>query len=308
MVVCISDPMELIEAIPNVSEGRRHDVVEAIAAVWTRSPGAWVLDVHEDPSHHRSVITAAVAPEVLVEASCDLAEACIEHIDLSRHQGGVHPRIGALDVLPFVPLFESSAIEVIALAREVGSEIARRFDVPVFLYGRAKVRDEAPALHQLRRGGLDTLARRIIDGELVPDFGLGHLHPTAGALAIGVRDFLVAYNVALKTTDATVARQIAALIRESAGGLSAVQALGMSLSHRNLVQVSMNLTDFRKTSLRDAFDTVREAAAMRGIEIDHSEIVGLIPAEAAFDDMVAVLQLEREPGILEERMAEAGIP
>lgn len=299
--------MRLIEAIPNVSEGRRQDVVEAIAGTWIRRSDAWVLDIHQDPSHHRSVITAALAAEGVLEACCALARACIDHIDLSRHDGGVHPRIGALDVLPFVPLFDQPIDEVVDLARQVASEIARRFELPVFLYGRASSHTRPAALHQLRRGGLDALSRRIAERQLEPDFGPRRLHETAGAVAVGVRDFLIAYNVALATPDTSAAREIASVIRESNGGLPGVQALGMDLPHRSVVQVSMNLTDFRRTSLRDAFDAVREQAASRGIEVDHSEIVGLVPADAVFDDMVTVLKLEREPGILEERLEEAGI-
>lgn len=250
-------------------------------------------------------MTAALAPEALVEACCSLARECIHLIDLNHHQG-VHPRIGALDVLPFVPLAGLAVNDTVELARSVASELARRFGIPVFLYGHAAADESGPPLHHLRRGGLRQLQERIDDGELVPDFGPKRLHETAGATAVGVREFLIAYNVALKTSDVRIASAIARSVRESNGGLPAVQALGMSLPHRDLVQVSMNLTDFRKTSLKVVFDAVRAQAGSLQVEIDHSELVGLIPAEAAFDTMVADLRLEKKPGILEERLRETG--
>jgi glutamate formiminotransferase len=297
--------MSLIEAIPNVSEGRRTDAVQTMAQALTHRAHSWLLDTHSDASHHRSVITAALAPEAIVEASCALVQQCVNLIDLNRHEG-VHPRMGALDVLPFVPLRGFPANDTIELARSVASELARRFGIPIFLYGRAATRERAPALHELRRGGLVALQKRLDSGELVPDYGPRRLHRTAGATAVGVRDFLIAYNIALKTTDVGIARAISRAVRESSGGLPAVQALGMALPHRDLVQVSMNLTDLRRTSLKEVFDAVRNEADALQIEIDHSEIVGLIPAHTAFDDIVTALRLEKKPGILEERLKAVG--
>ncbi len=296
--------MTIIEAVPNVSEGRRHAAVEAMAHAFTRGADAWLLDTHEDASHHRSVVTAALEPDALIEASCALLDEALKLIDLKHHHG-VHPRIGALDVLPFVPLDDVPRDEVIELARDVASELAHRFELPVFLYGDAATSAEPHALHELRRGGLTTLQNRIDAGDLVPDFGPGRLHETAGATAVGVRDFLIAYNVALKTDDVHQAHAIARSVRESSGGLPAVQALGMALTHKPLVQVSMNLTNFKKTSLEDVYEAVQTEARAKQIEIDHSEIVGLIPSQAAFDNMVSRLRLEREPGILEARLEEA---
>jgi len=295
----------LIEAIPNVSEGRRHAAVEAMAHAFTRGADAWLLDTHEDPSLHRSVVTAALEPDALIEASCALLDEAMKLIDLAHHHG-VHPRIGALDVLPFVPLDDVSRDDVIELARDAASELAHRFELPVFLYGGAATSARPHALHELRRGGLTALQNRMDEGELVPDFGKKSLHETAGATAVGVRDFLISYNVALETEDVRVAHAIARSVRESSGGLPAVQALGMALPHKNLVQVSMNLTNFSKTSLQEAYEAVRTEATSKQIEIDHSEIVGLIPSEAAFEGMSSKLRLERAPGILEERLKQVG--
>jgi glutamate formiminotransferase len=276
-----------------------------MANALTRREDAWLLDTHEDPSHHRSVITAAIAPEALVDASCALAAEAVRLIDLKHHEG-VHPRTGSLDVLPFVPLRDVTRDELIALARDVAAAIARRFDLPVFLAGDAAA-DPRRSLAELRRGGVAMLRARLDEGELVPDFGPHRLHGTAGATVVAVRDFLIAYNVALASTDVYAARAIARAIRASGGGLPSLQALGMALPHRDLVQVSMNLTNFRRTSLMDAFDAVRAEAGSRRIRIDHSELVGLIPADAAFEGMVERLRLETEPGIIEERLRAAGV-
>lgn len=298
--------MELIEIVPNVSEGRSPIKVQAIARALEDEGRAWLLDVHSDPSHHRSVLTAVVRVDAIVETCCRLCQASIENIDLRHHQGE-HPRIGALDVLPLVSLDAKSRARTIELAREVGSELARRFELPVFLYGMAAETEDAPILSRLRRGGVEALGARLASGELVPDFGPRQPHKTAGATAVGARDFLIAYNVNLRTPDVNVAKSIARSVRASSGGLPSVQALGMSLHHRNLAQVSMNLPDFRTTSLRTVFEAVSREASARGVTIDHSEIVGLIPAAAEWETMKKDLMLEKEPGILEERMKEAGI-
>jgi glutamate formiminotransferase len=295
-----------IELVPNVSEGRSEPIVSHIAAGFAEPGGVSLLDRHSDPSHNRSVLTAVSEPGSILEATRRLFEAAVACIDLRGHHG-VHPRIGAVDVLPLVPLGGFSRDRVKALAREVGRAVAESFDIPVFLYADSAVKDENRELPRLRRGGFEALEERMAASELVPDFGPRRPHPTAGAVAVGARSLLIAYNVELLTPDRAAAQAIARRIRGSSGGLPHVKALGFELSNPSRAQVSMNLTDFRVTSLLTAFDAVEREAARLGVEVGCSEIVGLIPEEAAFEGMIERLSLKEAPGILEERMREAGI-
>lgn len=298
--------MALVELIPNVSEGRSIETVEAIANAFASGQGHWLLDVHRDRSHHRSVLTAVARPDAVSDAVHRLFERAISLVDLRAHHG-VHPRIGAVDVLPLVPLAGSSREEAIAICHRVGEEVARAFDIPVFFYGQAALRSENEDLPRLRRGGFEGLERRMAEGELVADFGPSFPHPTAGATAVGVRGFLIAFNIELSTPDLAAARDIARRIRTSSGGLSRVKALGFELDDRERAQVSMNLTDFRVTSILTAFEAVRREAESLGVEVARSEIVGLVPAAASFPGMKERLKLDSDPGILEERMREAGV-
>ena len=294
--------MELVEIVPNISEGRDERTVRTIASRAETVDGAYLLDIHMDAWHNRSVLTFAARPEAAVAACLALMSACIEHIDLREH-AGVHPRIGALDVVPFVPLYEVSMARCIALAKDLGRELASRFQIPVFLYGAASEHQPPLELSTLRRGGgFEALAHRLAIGELRADFGPSTPHASAGAVASGARGFLIAYNVNLRASDLSTARQIAAKIRTSNGGLPHLKALGFSLAQGERTQVSMNLTDFRQTSLLSAFTAVRAEACARGVEVDGSELVGLVPEAACFDDMESRLMLERPPGILEARM------
>jgi glutamate formiminotransferase len=305
-MVAFSAGRRLIELVPNVSEGRSEKTLEEIGGSFATGEGCWLLDRHRDESHHRAVLTAAATTESVVEASLRLAERALARIDLRIHRG-VHPRIGALDVLPLVPLAGSTPAEARDLARKVGAVIAESFQIPVFLYADAATRAEYRELAFLRRGGFEALAARMAASDLVPDFGPRHPHPTGGAVAVGARFFLIAYNLELSTSDVAVARTIARRVRESGGGLPQVRALGFALSNPTRAQVSMNLRDYRVTSLTDAFEAVKREANERGVEITRSEIVGLIPQAASFDGMVERLKLEKPPGILEERMREAGL-
>lgn len=297
----VSGPMRLVELVPNVSEGRDRAALEELTTAFREVPGLYLLDLHSDPSHHRSVLTAVARPESAAPAVLALVERAVELIDLRKHRGA-HPRIGAVDVVPLVPLETMQRDETIALARDVAREIAERLALPVFLYGDAAARPHYEELSFLRRGGFEALEERMARGELVPDFGPPTPHPSAGATAVGVRDLLLAYNVNLKGPNPAAARAIAGRVREAGGGLPAVKALGIALAHRGLSQVSMNLTDFRKTSLTAAFDRVREEAFALGVEVESSEIVGLVPEAAAFEGMEERLLLEEPPGILEERL------
>ena len=298
--------MELLELVPNVSEGRSKAVVNDIAEALALGGGVRVLDRHSDDSHNRSVLTAVAEPDSVLEASRRLVERAIARIDLRNHRG-VHPRIGALDVLPVVPLGGFSRDRAKALAIGVGRDIADSFEIPVFLYAESAVRPENRELPRLRRGGFEALEARMAASELVPDYGPDRPHPTAGAVAVGVRCLLIAYNVELRTPDRAVAQAIARRIRASSGGIPHLKALGFELSNPPRAQVSMNLTNFRATSLQTAFDAVEKEATRLGVEVARSEIVGLIPEAAAFEGMVERLSLDRTPGILDQRMREAGL-
>jgi len=305
-MVVFPQSMELLELVPNVSEGRSKAAVGDLAEAFAGGGGVWVLDRHSDDSHNRSVLTAVANPDSVLEASGRLAERAIARIDLRNHHG-VHPRIGALDVLPLVPLGGFSRNRAKTLAIAAGRDLADSFGIPIFLYGESALRPENRELPRLRRGGFEALEARMAASELVPDFGPNRPHPTAGAMAVGVRSLLIAYNVELRTPDRAVAQAIARRIRASSGGLPHLKALGFELANPPRAQVSMNLTDFRVTSLKAAFDAVEKEAARLGVEVARSELVGLIPEEAAFEGMVERLSLAAPPGILEERMRQAGL-
>ena len=275
-------PEPRFEAIPNISEGRRPDVVRAIADAAASVPGIALLDCSSDASHHRSVLTLAGNAAPLRETVFRLFDAAIARIDLRRH-AGAHPRIGAVDVVPFVPLGRAPMAACVDLARAVATEVAARFDLPVYLYAEAAARPERRRLDLVRRGGFEGLAARLRTPAWAPDHGPARPHPTAGASAIGAREPLIAFNVNLVSTDLEAARAIARAVRERDGGLPAVKALGLRLVERDgaPVQVSMNLTDYRRTSIAAAVARVTAEAAARGIAVAGTELVGLAPAAAA---------------------------
>ncbi len=292
----------MIECVPNLSEGRNLDTVERIADV-VRNEGCHVLDIHVDADHNRSVLTIVGAHEDVVRGIVSMVEAAIPLIDMRRHEG-VHPRIGAVDVVPFVPLQSSSLVQCAAAAKEAGAAIGETLEIPVYLYEAAATRAEFRNLADVRRGGLRGLTERIESGAGLPDFGPAHAHPTAGAVAVGARDFLVAYNVNLETDDLSVARAIASAIRAASDGLPGVKALGIPLRSRGLVQVSMNLTDVEATSVAEAFGRVAELADWHGVRILESEIVGLAPRVALREATTEELLLTRDLAdlVLEERI------
>jgi glutamate formiminotransferase len=293
--------MPLIECVPNVSEGRRDDVIAALAAT-IDAPGVHLLDRSSDPSHNRTVYTFAGEPAPLQEAVLRLFTAAVAAIDLRRHEG-VHPRMGAVDVVPFIPLQNASMEECVALATTTAALVAERLGVPVFLYEEAAAADERRNLAEIRRGGLNGVARRMREPAWRPDFGPATPHETAGATAIGARRILIAYNVNLATNRLGVAKRIAAAIRASSGGLNQVKAMGVQLE-QGLVQVSMNLTDYRETSMVTVFDAIAREAAVDGVRILESEIVGLAPAEALPPDPRKRLKLREADldRVLERRL------
>ena len=293
----------IIESIPNVSEGRRPDVVERLAHAIGNTPGARLLDYSADPSHNRSVFTLAGEPPAVASAVLALFAEAVAAIDLRTHVGE-HPRIGAVDVVPFVPLDGATMDDCVALARETGAAIAARFGVPVYLYGQAAAHGGRQQLEEIRRGGFEALGARMASGDWPPDFGPASPHPSAGASAIGARRPLIAYNINLDTDRLDVARAIAAAVRQSGGGFKFVKAAGFRLAHRGIVQVSMNLTNYEQTSIFAVFEAVTREAARHGVAILESEIIGLVPAAALENPGGVDLQLARfgRDRILEHRL------
>jgi glutamate formiminotransferase len=280
----------MVECVPNVSEGRRGEVVEALADAVRANRGVRLLDYSADPSHNRSVFTFIGQGAAVRDAALALFEIAVRRIDLRTHRGE-HPRIGAVDVVPFVPLLESSMEDCVGLARQAGHSIATHHNVPVYLYEEAASIPERRALEHIRRGGLAGLGQRIADPAWRPDFGPSALHPTAGACVVGARMPLIAFNINLASDRLDVAQRIASTVRSSGGGLPNVKALGLWLADRRRAQVSMNLTDYRRTSIRQAYDAVRAQADVQGVEIESSELIGLAPAGALDAATAAHVQL-----------------
>ncbi|MGB6544612.1 MAG: glutamate formimidoyltransferase [Candidatus Acidiferrales bacterium] len=298
----------LIECVPNFSEGRDAAKLDALAATMSAVPGVWVLDRHSDADHNRSVITIAGRPEAVAEAALRGVGQAAQLLDLTQHSGA-HPRLGATDVLPFVPLEGCTMADCVAIAHRVGRDIWRRYRIPVYFYGAAALRPERVHLENIRRGQFEGLSGAELehDPERAPDVGEAKLHRTAGAVAVGARKFLIAFNINLDTADLSVARQIARAVRASSGGLPHVKAIGVDLKSRGLAQVSMNLTDFEQTPLDRVFRAVEIEAARLGCGIVESEIVGLAPQQAIETIGGFDLHLRSFTGaqILENRLAEA---
>jgi len=293
----------LAECIPNISEGRR-EVVEEIAGA-AAGEGRRVIDLSLDADHNRSVITLVGNPEGLTDGITHLVKKAVERIDLRCHRGA-HPRMGAVDVIPFVPIRNVSMVDCVDLSHNVGERIWQEFGVPVYLYEESATREARRNLANIRRGEFEGLAEKMSDPEWRPDFGEPRPHPTAGAVAVGAREFLIAYNINLATSDLGTAKQIAAAVRFSNGGLRYVKALGLPLENQGIVQVSMNLTNFRKTPILRVFDLVKREAERRGVRVLGSEIVGTVPRQALYDVAATALQLETfTPDlVLEERIEE----
>jgi glutamate formiminotransferase len=280
----------MILTVPNVSEGRRPDVIGSMTDAIRRVPGARLLDSSSDVSHNRSVFTVAGEPAALEGAVMALAERAVADIDLRTHRGE-HPRLGALDVVPFIPLAGASMADCVALARSVGAAIAERLLVPVYLYEEAATSPARKNLAHIRQGQFEGLSAKMATPSWAPDFGPLAPHPTAGATIVGARPPLIAYNINLATGRIEVARRIASAIRSSSGGLPAVRAMAVALHDRGIVQVSMNLTNYRETPMRQAFDAVSREAEKDGVAILESEIVGLVPASALDGTTVEDLRL-----------------
>lgn len=281
----------VVECIPNFSEGRRKEVIQAIAEAIRSIEGVRLLDCSSDRNHNRSVLTFIGEPEAVKEAAFLSAEKAAELIDMTKHSGE-HPRMGAVDVIPFVPVRGITMAECVRLSRELGERIASELSIPVFLYEESATRPERRNLADIRRGEFEGMAQKIKQPEWAPDFGKPEIHPTAGVVAVGARMPLIAFNVNLGTSDINIAKKIAKVIRESGGGLKNCKAIGVMLEDRNLAQVSMNMTNYEKTSLYRAFELIRVEAQRYGVNIVGSEIVGLTPMNALIDVAKYYLQLE----------------
>ncbi len=291
----------LVECVPNFSEGRRREVIEAIVRAITEVERVWVLDVESDEDHNRSVVTFVGEPEAVEEAAFRAIRKAAELIDMDQHRGQ-HPRIGATDVVPFVPLKGVTMEDCVAMARRLGERVGKELGIPVYLYGEAATRPERQDLAYIRRGEYEGLKEAIAtDPDRAPDFGPAVLGK-AGATAIGARPPLIAFNVYLSTDDVRIAREIAKAVRHSSGGLRYVKALGLLV--RGKAQVSMNLTDYRQTPIPRVMEMIRREAARYGVAVVSSEVVGLIPEDALLDTAIYYLQLEgfSKEQILEKKL------
>jgi glutamate formiminotransferase len=293
----------LIESIPNVSEGRRPEIVAALAEAIRSAPGVKLLDSSSDPSHNRSVFTLVGDAAGVEAALLALVERALAEIDLRVHKGE-HPRLGAVDVVPFVPIEGATMADCVALAKRVGAIVADRFHLPVYLYEEASTNPARKNLEDIRRGEFEGLAAKMKAPEWAPDFGPAAPHPTAGATVIGARMPLIAYNINLATNRLDVAKKIAAAIRHSSGGFRFVKAAGFSLDDRGIVQVSMNLTNYEKTPIFRVFEVVKREADRYGVQVLESEIVGLVPAAALHAAAEYYLQIEgfKADQVLENRL------
>lgn len=297
--------MQLVECVPNFSEGRRPEVVKEIAGAISSVPGTAILDQSSDASHNRSVITFVGAPAVVKKAAFAAVQRAAELIDMEQHRGE-HPRIGAADVIPLIPISGVTMEDCVALARELGREIGEKLGIPVYLYEEAALSAHRKNLAAVRRGEYEGLKAAISKPGRRPDFGPSHLHPTAGAAAVGARPPLIAYNINLDTGDVEIARKIARSIRGSSGGYPGIKALGVLIEEWDTAQVTINVCDYRQVSLARVFERVKSEAARCGVDIRSSEIVGLLPMEALLDVAAFYLLLEdfHHGQVLEKRLTD----
>lgn len=294
---------KLVECIPNFSEGRRPEVLEAIAGTIRATPGVTLLDMESDHDHNRSVMTFIGEPGAMKVAMLAAAATAVGLIDMEKHRGE-HPRLGAIDVVPFVPISDMTMAEAVDLARQVGMELWERLRLPVYFYEEAAATPARKNLPDVRKGGYEGRKRDIGRPEWRPDVGEPVMHPTAGATIVGARYPLIAFNVNIRTNDQDIARRISRKVREKDGGLPALRALGFELKQRGIVQVSMNLVNYHKTGLAAAFEAVRAEAAREGVEVEGSEIVGLVPLDALVQcvDHFLVLENFKPAQILDTRL------
>ena len=302
-MLCYTSTVGLIEAVPNISEGRRNTVIEALVAILEACDGVTLLDTSSDATHNRTVFTLVGLPTPLKTALITLFAASVEQIDLRTHTG-VHPRIGAVDVVPLVPLDPADMPTCIALASELGALVAQQFAVPIYLYEKAARRPERRRLEQIRNGGFEGLTDKMLTGGWKPDFGPTRPHPSAGATAIGARQILIAFNININSNDLDIALRIARTIRESNGGLAAVKAIGVRTARDDVVQISINLVNYERTPLHHIFEVVQREAHQLGATIRNSEIVGLAPTAALLAAATHTLGLQ---GFTRDHLLESSI-
>jgi glutamate formiminotransferase len=282
---------KIIECVPNFSEGRDQETVKRIAAPFSGRQDVKLLDVQADGDHNRMVVTAIGAPDPMKQAVIEAMAEAIARIDMTRHQGQ-HPRMGAVDVVPFIPVQEITMQEAVELSRQVAAEAAARFDLPVFLYERSASAPHRANLAAVRKGQFEGMAEKLKESQWQPDYGPAKVHPTAGVTAVGARAPLVAFNVNLGTDRADIADAIAKKVRHIGGGLRYCKAMGVTLKERNQVQVSMNMTDFSQSALYQALELIRIEARRFGVPVVGSEVVGLVPMQALIDCAAYYMGLE----------------
>ena len=283
---------KLMECIPNISEGRRLDLVEEFADIVRAVPGVTLIDYSSDASHNRSVFTFLGDPDQVMEAAFRFAKHAVEKIDLRVHEGE-HPRMGAVDVIPFVPIRDMDMAECVELSKKLGERIANELELPVFLYEESASAPHRKNLAAIRKGQFEGMAAKVLEDQWHPDFGGNRIHPSAGVVAVGARQPLIAFNINLDTSDVSIAKKIAKIIREKDGGFRAVKALGVMLEERNIAQVSINMCDYKQTPLYRVLEFVRFEAARYGVHVVGTEIIGLAPMMAFVDAADYYLQIEK---------------
>lgn len=283
---------KIVECVPNISEGRNTEIIEKVIDQVRAVAGVTLLDYSSDPSHNRTVITFLGNPEGVAEAAVGVAKKAAELIDLNKHQGE-HPRMGAVDVIPFIPIKEMTAEDCIALSKEVAKRVWEEAKIPVFLYEDSATAPHRVNLASIRKGQFEGMAQKVLDPEWEPDFGGRTINPTAGVVAVGARMPLVAFNINLSTSDVEIASKIAKILRRSSGGFDCVKALGVMLEERNVAQVSINMTNFHKTPLYRVLELTKAEAARWGVHVIGTEIIGLTPMQALIDSAEYYLQIEQ---------------
>lgn len=283
---------KIMECIPNISEGRRLDLVEEFAEIVRAVPGVTLIDYSSDASHNRSVFTFLGDPDQVMEAAFRFAKHAVEKIDLRVHEGE-HPRMGAVDVIPFVPIRDMDMAECVERSKVLGKRIADELDLPVFLYEESASAPHRKNLAAIRKGQFEGMAAKVLEDQWHPDFGGNRIHPSAGVVAVGARQPLIAFNINLDTSDVSIAKKIAKIIREKDGGFRAVKALGVMLEERNIAQVSINMCDYKQTPLYRVLEFVRFEAARYGVHVVGTEIIGLAPMMAFVDAADYYLQIEK---------------
>lgn len=282
--------VKLIECVPNYSEGRRTDVIEAIVRPFKDVKGCYLLDYRADSDHNRLVVSLVGEPEALEKALIKSAKIAIENINLNNHQGA-HPRIGVIDVIPFVPLRNISMEECVEFSRKFADLFHKETGVPVYFYEESALRADRRNLEVIRRGQYEALKKEITKPERHPDIGAPELHPTAGATVIGARKFLIAFNVNLHTKNVSVAKAIARAVRASSGGFSAVKAIGLELREKGMTQVSMNIVDFEKNAMYRVLELIKAEAKRWGVLVAETEVYGIVPAAALLDSASYYMQI-----------------